>query len=165
MVDHLLLGLNLIGGLSAWLLTKGGLEVQMAFKQVSDFVTLFFCHVKSFIAHIHIVIELLIVNSCVRFQEKGSFFIIKTRDLETTRDGTLSQPARTSRLPARIIAACLEVHAGYLEVPLRVASRSHVRVASRSQGRNFETKIFNFRWCFGPFDRNKRYHTPLLSKI
>ena len=85
MVDHLLLGLNLIGGLSAWLLTKGGLEVQMAFKQVSDFVTLFFCHVKSFIAHIHIVIELLIVNSCVRFQEKGSFFITKTRDLETTR--------------------------------------------------------------------------------
>ena len=130
----------------------------MAFKQVSDFVTLFFCHVKSFIAHIHIVIELLIVNSCVRFQEKGSFFITKTRDLETTRDGTLSQPARTSRLLARIIAACLEV-------PSRVASRSHVRVASRSQGRNFETKIFNFRWCFGPFDRNKRYHTPLLSKI
>ena len=30
---------------------------------------------------------------------------------------------------------------------VRVASRSHVRVASRSQGTNFETKIFNFR-CF-----------------
>ena len=26
---------------------------------------------------------------------------------------------------------------------VRVASRSHVRVASRSQGTNFETKIFN----------------------
>ena len=73
MVDHLLLGLNLIGGLSAWLLTKGGLEVQMAFKQVSDFVTLFFCHVKSFIAHIHIVIELLIVHSCIDFRKKGVF--------------------------------------------------------------------------------------------
>ena len=75
MVDHLLLGLNLIGGLSAWLLTKGGFEVQMAFKQVSDFVTLFLCHVKSFIAHIHIVIKLLILISYVRFQgeERGIF--------------------------------------------------------------------------------------------
>ena len=27
-----------------------------------------------------------------------------------------------------------------------VALRSHARVASRSQGTNFETKIFNFRW-------------------
>ena len=75
MVDHLLLGLNLIGGLSAWLLTKGGFEVQMAFKQVSDFVTLFLGHVKSFIAHIHIVIKLLILISYVRFQgeERGIF--------------------------------------------------------------------------------------------
>ena len=43
-------------------------------------------------------------------------------------------------------AGCLEARAGRLEVSSRVASRSHVRVASRSQGTNFETKIFNFRW-------------------
>ena len=45
------------------------------------------------------------------------------------------------------IAACLEVRAGCLEVSSRVASRSHVRVTSRSQGKNFETKIFNLT-CF-----------------
>ena len=75
MVDHLLLGLNLIGGLSAWLLTKGGFEVQMAFKQVSDFVTLFLCHVKSFIAHIHIVIKLLILIVTLDFRGKKEVFL------------------------------------------------------------------------------------------
>ena len=58
-------------------------------------------------------------------------------------------------LPRGLIAGCLEVCAGCLEVPSRVASRSHVHVASGSQGTNFETKIFNFRWVFGPFDRNE----------
>ena len=48
---------------------------------------------------------------------------------------------------------------------VRVASRSHVRVASRSQGTNFETKIFNFRCFFGPSDQKGLIHTPLLSKI
>ena len=33
---------------------------------------------------------------------------------------------------------------------VRVASRSHVRVSSRSQGTNFETKVFNFRWDLAP---------------
>ena len=41
----------------------------------------------------------------------------------------------------------LKVRAGCLEVSSQVASRSHVRVASRSQGTNFEIKIFNSR-CF-----------------
>ena len=44
-------------------------------------------------------------------------------------------------------AGCFEVRAGCLEVSPRVASRSHVRVAWRSQRTNFETKILNFR-CF-----------------
>ena len=48
---------------------------------------------------------------------------------------------------------------------VRVASRSDVRVASRSQGTNFENKISNFRCFFGHSDRNELYHTPLLSKI
>ena len=30
---------------------------------------------------------------------------------------------------------------------------------------NFETKIFNFRWLFGPSDRNELCHTPLIFKI
>ena len=33
-----------------------------------------------------------------------------------------------------------------LELLLPIASSSYVRVASRSQGTNIETKIFNFRW-------------------
>ena len=60
-------------------------------------------------------------------------------------------PSRTSRQPAMI-------RAGRLDVLSRVASRSHrrfhrvltrshLRVALRSQGTNFETKIFIFR-CF-----------------
>ena len=72
----------------------------------------------------------------------------------------------------KVRAGCLEVRAGCLEVRSRVAlrfvwvaSRSHVWVASRSQGTNFETKIFNFRWVFGPSDRNELYFSPLLSKI
>ena len=44
-------------------------------------------------------------------------------------------------MPRGPIAGCLKVSAGCLEVPSRVASRYHVRVASRSQGTNFETKI------------------------
>ena len=65
-----------------------------------------------------------------------------------------------------IIAACLEVRAGCLEVRTgclkvssRVASRSHVRVASRSQGTNFETKIFNFR-CFLALLTKTSFTTP-----
>ena len=38
-------------------------------------------------------------------------------------------------------------------------------VSSGRQGTNFETKIFKFRCFFGPSDRNKLYHTPLLSKM
>ena len=68
-------------------------------------------------------------------------------------------------LPRGPIVGCLEVRAGCLEVSSRVASRSHVRVASRSQGTNFETKIFNSRWFFGPSDRNNLHHTPILSKM
>ena len=49
-----------------------------------------------------------------------------------------------------IIAACLEVLSWPALRSVRVASRSHVRVASRSKEKNFETKIFNSRWFFGP---------------
>ena len=42
---------------------------------------------------------------------------------------------------------------------LRVASRSHVQVASRSQGTNFETKIFNFR-CFLALPTETSFTTP-----
>ena len=55
------------------------------------------------------------------------------------------------------------VRAGCLEVPSRVASRSHVQVASRSQGTNFETKFFNFMCYFGPSDQNEHYHTPVSA--
>ena len=72
---------------------------------------------------------------------------------------------RSDRGLPRGPCGCLEVRAGCLEVSSWVASRSHVRVASRSQGTNFETKIFNFRCFFGPSGRNELYHTPLLSKI
>ena len=58
---------------------------------------------------------------------------------------------------------CLEVHEGCLEVgfrialrSMRVASRSH---ASRSQGTNFETKIFNFR-CFLALPTETSFTTP-----
>ena len=51
------------------------------------------------------------------------------------------------------------------ELSLQVASRSHVRDALRSQGTNFETKIFNFRCFFGPSDQNELYHTLLLFKV
>ena len=55
-----------------------------------------------------------------------------TWDLKATRDETSKQPTRTLRQPAMISAGCLEV------LP---------RVAPRSQGENFKTKIVNFR-CF-----------------
>ena len=50
-------------------------------------------------------------------------------------------------MPGGPIAGGLEVRAGCFEVSSRVALRSHVRVAWRSQGTNFETKVLNFR-CF-----------------
>ena len=62
-----------------------------------------------------------------------------------------------------IIAACLEVRAGCLDSLSRPASRS-MWVASGCQGTNFETKIFNFRWCFGPFDRNELYQPHYYPK-
>ena len=42
---------------------------------------------------------------------------------------------------------------------VRVASRSHVRVASRSQGKKFETKIFNIR-CFLALPTKTSFTTP-----
>ena len=42
---------------------------------------------------------------------------------------------------------------------MRVASRSDVRVASWSQGKNFETKIFNFR-CFLALTTKTSFTTP-----
>ena len=57
-------------------------------------------------------------------------------------------------------ASCLEVRVGYLEVSSRVASRSHLRVASRFKGTNLKTKIVNSMCFFGPSDRNELYHTP-----
>ena len=56
-------------------------------------------------------------------------------------------------------AGCLEVRAGCLKVSSQVASRSHVRVASRSQGTNFGTKIFNFR-CFLALPTKMSFTTP-----
>ena len=53
-------------------------------------------------------------------------------DLEAGHDRTLRQPAQTSRQAAMI------------------GNELSLWVASRSQGTNFETKIFNFRWVFGP---------------
>ena len=50
-----------------------------------------------------------------------------------------------------------------LLVWVRVASRSHVRVASRSQGTNFATKIFNFGG-FDAVDAGK-YHVPFLLRV
>ena len=50
-------------------------------------------------------------------------------------------------LPWILMAGCLEVKSRVASRSVQVASRSHVRVASRSQGTNFETKCFNFR-CF-----------------
>ena len=43
--------------------------------------------------------------------------------------------------------------------PVWVALRSHARVASRSQGTNFETKIFNFR-CFLALPTETSFSTP-----
>ena len=73
----------------------------------------------------------------------------------TTRDRTSRQPtigpqsnprwgleATHTDLEAGHNDPC-EVSAGCHDVPSRVASRSHVRVAWRSQGTNFKTKIFN----------------------
>ena len=51
-------------------------------------------------------------------------------------------PRGLCRLPQGPIAACLEFHAGCLEV-----------------------RVFNFRCFFGPSDRNELYDTSLLSKI
>ena len=55
-------------------------------------------------------------------------------------------------LPRGLIAGCLEVQS-------RVASRSHVQVASRYQGTNFETKIFNFM-CFLALKTKTTFTTP-----
>ena len=56
-------------------------------------------------------------------------------------------------LPWILMAGCLEVKSRVASRSVQVASRSHVRVASRSQGTNFGTKIFNFRCFFVPSDR------------
>ena len=56
-------------------------------------------------------------------------------------------------------AGCLEVRLGCLEIPSQVASRSHVRPASRSQETTFETKIFNFR-CFFALPIESSFTTP-----
>ena len=92
-----------------------------------------------------------------------SFHCIRYQNHDIQHSYSLPQ---THTLPRGLVCAgCLEVRAGCLQVSSRVASRSHVRVTSRSQGKNFETKIFIFRCFFGPSDQNELYHTPLLSKI
>ena len=77
-----------------------------------------------------------------------------------------------------IIATCLKVRAGWLEVLSRAASRSvwiasrSVRVAWRShrglprgpREQNLRPK-FSILGVFCPSDRNELYHTSLLSKI
>ena len=78
------------------------------------------------------------------------------------KNETSRQPARTSRQPA-MIARFLSLRPASWSV--RVPSKSHVWVASRSQGTNVETKIFSFGCFFGPSDQNELHHTPLLSKI
>ena len=80
--------------------------------------------------------------------------------------GSLRPASRSVRVASRSLSGLpLGPCAGCLEVLSRDALRSHVQVASRSQGTKFGTKIFNFRCFFGPSDRNGLYHTPLLSKI
>ena len=56
------------------------------------------------------------------------------------------------------MAPPLEVVATPLEVPGHRPQRSEVRHPSRSQGTNFETKIFKFRCVFGLSHQNELYH-------
>ena len=63
-------------------------------------------------------------------------------------------------LPRGSIADCLEVRGDCQEVSSRVASKSHVRVASRSQGTNFETKIFSYNRCFWALPTETSFTTP-----
>ena len=78
-----------------------------------------------------------------------SFHCIRYQNHDIQHSYSLPQ---THTLPRGLVCAgCLEVRAGCLQVSSRVASRSHVRVTSRSQGKNFETKIFIFRCFFWPF--------------
>ena len=77
----------------------------------------------------------------------------RTKELTATRNESTRQPARSSRgINIYPIAGCLQLST-------RVALSSYVRVASKSQGTNFETKIFNFM-CFLALPTETIFTTP-----
>ena len=60
--------------------------------------------------------------------------------------------------PNHVDIKCSEKFVPHKKVPWRHLSRSHGNRSWKSQGTNFETKSFKFRWFLGLSDQNELYH-------